>query len=107
MEALATIRKQIQENKDSIYFGGMEETAKMLQKLWFDGVVWSMYSDTEDRGDRWTVWEVQVFKVITEDETAYFRVEKEVGATENQSDGVTVVREVTPKEVVITKYEEI
>lgn len=107
MEALATIRKQIQENKDSIYFGGMEETAELLRDMWLNDEVNSVYSDTEDRGDRWTLWEVQVFKVITEDETAYFRVEKEVGATENQSDGVTVVREVTPKEVVITKYEEI
>ncbi|PGP14605.1 hypothetical protein COA01_30085 [Bacillus cereus] len=104
MKTLQSIRKAIQENINSIYFGGMEDTAKTLMDLWFHNKAESVYSETEDRGDRWTNWEIQVFKITTDDEVAYFRVEKEVGATEKQSDGVTIVREVIPQEVKVIKY---
>lgn len=104
MNTLKRIRKAIEENKNSVYFGGMEDTAETLKNLWFHDKAECVDSKKEDRGDRWANWEIRVFKITTDDEVAYFRVEKEVGATEKQSDGVTIVREVIPQEVKVIKY---
>lgn len=104
MKALNRIRKAIQENEDSIYFGGMEKTADTLRNLSLHGEAERVFDETEDRGDRWTKWEITVYKVTAENEVAYFQVEKEVGATENQSDGSVVVKEVIAKEITTTIY---
>lgn len=107
MKALRRIRKAIQENRDSAYLGGMESTAETLRNLCFYGDAELVFNETKDKGDRWTKWEIKVYKISSEQEVAYFQVEKEVGATEVQSDGDIVVKEVVPKEVSVTKYFEV
>lgn len=104
MKALTRIRKAIQENEDSVYFGGMEKTAETLRNLALHGEAARVFDETQDRGDRWTKWQITVYKITTDDEVAYFQVDKEVGATEIQSDGDVVVKEVIAKEITTTIY---
>ncbi|MCJ8223687.1 hypothetical protein P8822_00270 [Bacillus sonorensis] len=86
----------------------IEEAEKIIKEAWSPfnekNLVSCVYSNTEDRGDRWTLWEVSVFKVQTDNQVAYFKINKEVGKTEYQSDGRIEIEEVIPKKVTITKY---
>lgn len=104
MSVLKKIRDSIKKHQESCYYGEMKDTEEMLRKLWREGKADIVKTKTEDRGNRWTKYEISIYKVESDGETAYFEVEEEVGKTEAQSDGGIMVEEVKPKEIIIIEY---
>lgn len=97
------IRKMIKEHEDSCYYGDMEDVRDLI--LGIDHRKYNIvYSESEDVGDRWLINEVKVYKINTGEEEVYFKVIEEVGRTEYQRNGGTIVEEVVPKQVIVTRY---
>lgn len=107
---LKRLRNSIKKHSEDFLYGNMKSTEKILLSLTNqEDVISSIVEDyTEDRGDRWNEWEITIYKLEIEEKEIYFKIEKEVGKTELQSNpDCVIVSEVIPKEVIKIEYEEI
>lgn len=105
MSIIETIRNTIkQHHEEDGAYNDMEEIGDLIFEYWCDKEIKRVDSDTEDRGKEWTEFESVVYKAEEENETAYFKVEKEVRKTDKENVVGAVVEEVIPKTKVETKY---
>jgi len=109
MKLLERIRKSIHTHENSIYYGDMQETARMVENY----VRYNQHksdlaeSRTEERDDRWTEWHLEIYKLTIDNETVYFQIEKEQGKSGLNSGTSVVVKEVVPREITKIVYEEV
>jgi len=111
MKLLERIRKSIHAHENSVYFGEMQDTARMIENYvkYNQSKSELVESRTEERNDRWTEWYLEIYKLNIESETVYFQIEKEQGEGDKNwnNEMSVVVKEVIPKEITKIIYEEI
>lgn len=103
MKALERIRKAIRKNQEEMIHGGMEPSLETLKNLWRYDKAERVHTDSREGRRPPIRVEIDVFKVETEDETAYFQTDVEVNTMTDTHETV-IVKEVFPKKVTVTQY---
>ena len=103
MEAIERIRKAIRESENDMIYGNMEKTVRTVTSLWFHDKAKLVENRKEIGDDDHLRWTIEVFRIKTENETAYFQTEVEININSGTREAF-IVKEVIPKKVTVTQY---